>query len=106
MVVCDRWLGNNGLLKPLRQELGSRAQLLSRLRSNAELYDLPTRTSVITCAILYPQPVWHAADGQCGRKRGDSEDYAVLGARGLGLPHYPMGRLGHHRYGPVCRANY
>ena len=44
LVVCDSWFGNNGLLKPLRQELGPRAQLLSRLRTNAALYDLPTRT--------------------------------------------------------------
>ena len=44
LVVCDSWFGNNGLFKPLRQELGPRAQLLSRLRTNAALYDLPTRT--------------------------------------------------------------
>jgi hypothetical protein len=44
LVICDSWFGNNGLLKPLREALGPRAQLLSRLRTNAVLYDLPTRT--------------------------------------------------------------
>jgi hypothetical protein len=41
LVVTDSWFGNNGLLKPLRQALGSRAHLLSRLRVNAVLHDLP-----------------------------------------------------------------
>jgi hypothetical protein len=44
LVVTDSWFGNNGLLKPLRAALGSRAHLLSRLRVNAALYDLPTPT--------------------------------------------------------------
>jgi len=38
LVVADSWFGNNGLLKPLRQALGERAHLLSRLRVNAALY--------------------------------------------------------------------
>ena len=41
LVVTDSWFGNNGLLKPLRQALGARAQLLSRLRVNAVLHDRP-----------------------------------------------------------------
>jgi hypothetical protein len=41
LVVTDSWFGTNGLLKPLRQALGSRAHLLSRLRVNAVLHDLP-----------------------------------------------------------------
>jgi hypothetical protein len=41
LVVTDSWFGNNGLLKPLRRALGSRAHLLSRLRVNAVLHDLP-----------------------------------------------------------------
>ena len=44
LVVCDSWFGNNGLLKPLRAQFGARAHLLSRLRSNAALYELPTPT--------------------------------------------------------------
>ena len=42
LVVCDSWFGNNGLFKPLRESLGGRAHLLSRLRVNAALYDLAT----------------------------------------------------------------
>jgi len=41
MVVTDSWFGNNGLFKPLRKELGERAHMLSRLRSNNNLFDLP-----------------------------------------------------------------
>ena len=41
LVVTDSWFGNNGLLKPLRRALGSRAHLLSRLRVNAVLHDRP-----------------------------------------------------------------
>jgi hypothetical protein len=41
LVVTDTWFGNNGLLKPLRQALGERVQLLSRLRVNNTLYALP-----------------------------------------------------------------
>lgn len=41
LVVTDSWFGNNGLLAPLRHALGPRAQLLSRLRVNAVLHDLP-----------------------------------------------------------------
>ena len=41
LIVTDTWFGNNGLLKPLQQSLGARAQLLSRLRVNATLYAIP-----------------------------------------------------------------
>lgn len=41
LVVADSWFGNNGLLKPLTARLGERAHLLSRLRANAVLHDLP-----------------------------------------------------------------
>jgi hypothetical protein len=44
LVITDSWFGNNGLLKPLRQALGVRVHLLSRLRVNAVLHDLPTAT--------------------------------------------------------------
>jgi hypothetical protein len=44
LVVCDSWFGNNGLFKLLRDALGPRAHLLSRLRTNAVLYDLPVHT--------------------------------------------------------------
>jgi hypothetical protein len=41
LVITDSWFGNNGLLEPLRQALGSRAHLLARLRVNVVLHDLP-----------------------------------------------------------------
>jgi len=40
LVVTDSWFGNNGLFKPLRQQLGRRFDLLSRLRSNNNLFEL------------------------------------------------------------------
>ncbi len=40
-VVTDSWFGNNGLFKPLRQHLGRRVDLLSRLRSNNNVFELP-----------------------------------------------------------------
>ncbi len=41
LIATDSWFGNNGLFKPLRELLGARAQLLSRLRVNSALYALP-----------------------------------------------------------------
>ena len=40
-IVTDSWFGNNGLWKPLRKELGGRAHMISRLRSNNNLFDQP-----------------------------------------------------------------
>ncbi len=40
LVVADSWFGNDGLLRPLHAS-GFRFDLLSRLRSNITLYDLP-----------------------------------------------------------------
>lgn len=45
LVVTDSWFGNNGLFRPLRQELGARVALLSRLRVNAVLYAPPEATA-------------------------------------------------------------
>ena len=45
LVVPNSWLGNDGLLKPLRAKLGERAHLLSRKRVNAALYGLPQSTA-------------------------------------------------------------
>jgi hypothetical protein len=45
VVVADSWFGNNGLWRPL-QDTAFDFQLLSRLRANITLYDLPPeRTS-------------------------------------------------------------
>lgn len=41
MVVADSWFGNNGMWKPLRKELGGRVHMISRLRSNNNLFDQP-----------------------------------------------------------------
>ena len=42
LVVTDSWFGNDGLLRPLN-ESEYQFDLLSRLRSNITLYDLPTQ---------------------------------------------------------------
>jgi hypothetical protein len=41
LVVSDSWFGNDGLWTPVRKELGKQVQMLSRLRSNNNLFDLP-----------------------------------------------------------------
>ncbi len=41
LIVTDSWFGNNGLWKPLRQQLEELANLLSRLRSNCNIFDVP-----------------------------------------------------------------
>jgi hypothetical protein len=40
LAVTDSWFGNESLWKPVREKLGERFQLLSRMRSNNVLYDL------------------------------------------------------------------
>ena len=40
IVVTDSWFGNNGLFKPLQNQLGRRVDLLSRLRSNNKVFEL------------------------------------------------------------------
>ena len=41
LCVADSWFGNNGLWAPVRKKLGDEVNLLSRLRSNNNLFDLP-----------------------------------------------------------------
>lgn len=41
ITITDSWFGNNGLWKPLHHELGERFHLISRLRANNTLFDLP-----------------------------------------------------------------
>ncbi len=45
LIVTDSWFGNNGLFKPMRQAIGKRFHLLSRLRVNINLYALPPETT-------------------------------------------------------------
>lgn len=48
LAVTDSWFGNQGLWKPVRQAMGERFHVLSRLRSNQVLYALPEMPS--SCA--------------------------------------------------------
>jgi hypothetical protein len=41
LAVMDSWFGNESLWKPVRRAVGERFHLLTRLRSNNVLYDLP-----------------------------------------------------------------
>ena len=43
LTVADSWFGNNGLWKPLRKKIGSAFHMVSRLRANANLFDLPSK---------------------------------------------------------------
>jgi hypothetical protein len=44
LVVTDSWFGNDGLFKPMREAIGKRFHLLSRLRVTITLCALPTET--------------------------------------------------------------
>ena len=41
VTITDSWFGNNGLFKPLRSQLGQRLHMISRLRSNNNVFKLP-----------------------------------------------------------------
>ena len=41
LLVTDSWFGNNGMWKPLRYQLGDQIDMISRLRSNNNLFDEP-----------------------------------------------------------------
>ena len=41
LIVTDSWFGNNGLFSPLRKKVGQHCHILSRLRVNANMFDLP-----------------------------------------------------------------
>jgi len=41
IAITDSWFGNNGLFTPLRKEMGQRFHMLSRLRSNNNVFKLP-----------------------------------------------------------------
>ena len=41
LVVVDAWFGNGSLYLPLKEALGSRIQILSMLKKNSNLFDLP-----------------------------------------------------------------
>jgi hypothetical protein len=41
IVVTDSWFGNNGLFKPLNEKAGRCFDMISRLRSNNNIFELP-----------------------------------------------------------------
>ena len=41
IAITDSWFGNNGLWKPLQSKLGQRFHMISRLRSNNNVFQLP-----------------------------------------------------------------
>ena len=41
VTITDSWFGNNGLFKPLHDRLGPRFHMVSRLRSNNNVFKLP-----------------------------------------------------------------
>lgn len=41
LTVTDSWFGNNGLWKPLHKKLGQQFHMLSRLRSNNNIFQMP-----------------------------------------------------------------
>jgi hypothetical protein len=67
LVVADSWFGNRGLLAPLREALGTRVDLLTRLRVNAALYDLPGA----------PQPGRHGRPRKYGQRLGNAAQLAA-----------------------------
>jgi hypothetical protein len=66
LVVADSWFGNNGLFKPLRERLGARVNLLSRLRVNAALY-----------AIAEPLKARPGRPRKYGKRLGNAADLAA-----------------------------
>ena len=66
LVVADSWFGNQGLMQPLRTALGHRAHLLSRLRVNAVMCDLPK-----------PQPGKAGRPRKYGQRLGNTKELAL-----------------------------
>ena len=67
LVVADSWFGNDGLYRPLSQA-EFECHLLSRLRSNITLYDLPPKRL----------PNQRGASRKYGARLGSSADLAAL----------------------------
>ena len=67
LVITDSWFGNNSLFAPLRQKLGHDFHLLSRLRANNTIFDLPD-------AHAQKGP---GRPGKYGKKLGDAASLAA-----------------------------
>ena len=68
ITITDSWFGNNGLWKPLRDKLGSRFNMISRLRSNNNLFG--TINSKTSKGAGRPR--------KYGKKLGDTASLAAL----------------------------
>ncbi len=44
VAITDSWFGNNCLWEPLNHKIGHRFDMISRLRSNSNLLDLPSES--------------------------------------------------------------
>ncbi|MDM8538913.1 transposase, partial [Desulfobacterales bacterium HSG17] len=67
LAVTDSWFGNNSLWSPIHQQLGSRFHILSRLRSNINIFDLLSPGTVKK--IGRPK--------KYGKKLGNTSDLAI-----------------------------
>jgi len=68
LAVMDSWFGNNSLWKPVRQAIGKEFNILSRLRCNNILYDLPEKK----------KPGQRGRSRKYGRRLGTVTDQARL----------------------------
>ncbi|WP_221901473.1 transposase [Bathymodiolus platifrons methanotrophic gill symbiont] len=66
LAVTDSWFGNNGLWKPAYKAIGNRFNLLSRLRCNNVLYDLPEKR----------KPKQRGRNKKYGQRLGSATDMA------------------------------
>ncbi len=67
VIVTDSWFGNNGLWKPLRDKLGIWVNMISRLRSNNNLFELPG-----------PHSIRPGRPRKYGKKIGNATSLAVM----------------------------
>jgi SRSO17 transposase len=78
IVVTDSWFGNNGLWKPLRQQIGQKIHLVSHMRTNANLFDFPpvTRKKVRGRPRKYGKKLGNASTF-AGKIRGMAKEYYI-----------------------------
>ena len=122
LVVTDSWFGNDGLLRPLSQ-CAFDFRLLSRLRTNTTVYDLPPKRSPKQPGRprKYGERLGSAADLACQyRDRARSVSVALYGKQRsvmaydrivtspcrLGLPAQPVGDFLFDRSRSLCRADH
>ena len=74
--VADSWFGNNGLWKPLREKIGSRIHLISRLRSNINLFALPGKSTGVGRPRMYGGKLGNPSLLACGY-RSLAKEYSV-----------------------------